>query len=208
MLSQVSGEPVGATGGRTRLLRASVLGAVSLLLASGAHVVGGGHLPGPGVLAVCSVLLGLVAAVVTARRCRFGVLGLLLVGQQALLHTLFTVAGSAAHVQLAATHHHGVPAPGVGVVATGPAMDMPGPSWAMWLAHAVATLATAWLLARGEAWLWRATERVVVAAGLRRTVHVRRAGAVLPGPAYVLPHHDAPGWHLAGPRGPPAVVAG
>jgi hypothetical protein len=206
MLSHVTGEAVGATTGRTRLLRASVLGGLSLLLASGAHVVGGGHPPGVGVLLVAATLLGMAAAVVTARRCRFGVLALLLAGQQALLHLLFTVASSAAPVHLAQTHHHAAPPSGAGLVA--PAMDMPGPGWVMWAAHAAATLATAWLLARGEAWLWRAAERVVVAAGLGRTVHVRRAALALPGTAYLLPRLDAPAWNLAGPRGPPAVVAG
>ena len=206
MLSQVTGRAVGATSGRARLLRASALGTASLLLASGAHLVGGGHLPGAGVLVVAAALLGLVAAVVTARRCRFGVLALLLAGQQALLHTLFTVAAGAAHVQLGTAHHAALPR-GPGLTAV-PAMDMPGPGWSMWAAHAVATLATAWLLARGEAWLWRAAERVVVAAGLAPTTHGRRTAAALPGLAYLLPHLDGPAWRLAGPRGPPAVAAG
>jgi len=214
MLSQVSARVVGPTGGRVRLARAGALGGGSLLLASGAHLVGGGSLPGPGVLLVAAAVLGLVATLLTARRCGFGVLALLLAGEQVLLHTLFTVASSATHVHLAAPAHHVGPlhAPGLTPEAlqaatAGPAMDMPGPGWLMWVAHVVATLATAWLLARGEAWLWRAAESVAVAAGLRCAVRVRRTAPATVPPAPALLRCLSPVWLVTGPRGPPAVVA-
>ncbi|WP_139209692.1 hypothetical protein [Microlunatus flavus] len=211
----MSGRAVGPTAGRVRLARATLLGGLSLVLASGAHVVGGGTLPGAGVLAVATVLLGLAAAVVTAHRCRFVVLALLLAGQQVLLHALFSVAGGAAHVHLAAGQHgpgHAAAVHGLDPTALhalgAPAMDMASPGWAMVLAHLVATLATAWLLARGEAWLWRAADSVAVAAGLRCSLRLRRSVAVVLVGAVSSRLRPDPSWLVAGPRGPPVVAAG
>ena len=70
-------------------------GATSLLLATGAHVLGGGSLPGVGVLLVAGMLLGLLAAVLTARRVRLPALLALLGVQQLALHELFGLAAAA-----------------------------------------------------------------------------------------------------------------
>ncbi|MGI8458431.1 MAG: hypothetical protein ACR2LI_10010 [Propionibacteriaceae bacterium] len=64
--------------GFLRGVRVVVLGGVSMLLASGAHLPGGGQLSSAGVVVVSGFVLGLVAAVVTARRCRLPVLLLVL----------------------------------------------------------------------------------------------------------------------------------
>lgn len=220
MLSSVSGRKAEPTSGRVRLLRAGLLGGLSLLLATGAHVAGGGTLPGAGVLTVAAVLLGLGAALVTARRCRFAVLAPLLSAQQVLLHILLGLAGGAAHVQMAPTVEHlgHLPAQGATATAldpgslyastTGSAMDMASPGFAMVLAHLAATLATAWLLARGEAWLWRAADSVTTAAGLRCTVRGRRAAAVVRVGDVASRRWECCAWLIAAPRGPPAVAAG
>ena len=170
------------TRGLTRQARVVVLGATSLALAAGAHLLGGGRLPSAGMLAVVAFLLGLSSVVLTARRCRFPVLLPVLVVQQALLHLLFDTASRAASGCSAAMsgmghglagHASAVPVLGAcpTVPASTPAMDsmasMPMPGWAMWAAHLSAVALTAALLARGEAWLWRVADAIVHASTAR-----------------------------------------
>ena len=187
-----------------RAVRVVVLGATSLLLATSAHAVGGGALPAPGVLAVTAIVLGLVAVPVTGRRCRAGVLLIVLGVQQSLLHLLFTSA--AAHpgcepIGLASAGHQ----LGAACAMNG-AMPMPnaGPSWAMILAHAAATVATAWLLARGEARLWRTAERAIRAAcsTLTHLLADDRPRLIIIGR---MSPWVAPAYALSAPRGPPAA---
>ena len=77
-------------------------------------------------------------------------------------------------------------------------------SWAMIVGHTAATVATAWLLGRGEAWLWRTAERAIRAALPTLTGRVAddRPGLIIVrrtspwvGPAYAV----------SAPRGPPAA---
>jgi len=192
-------------------VRVAALGGFSLLLATGAHLMGGGDLPTPTVLALAALLLGLAAAVVTARRCRFGALMAVLSVQQVLLHTLFELAAQPQScVQPAAgLGHAGVTDHMVAVcttVAHAPAMSAQA-GWLMWTAHLVATACTAWLLKRGEAWLWGLVDRVAAAAGLGRTRKRQRpAGRGLL--ASVVAQSAARTWRPARPRGPPGAVAG
>ncbi len=206
--------------GRWRVARVGVLGGLSLLLAAGAHVLGGGTLPGPGVLLVAALLLGLLATVVTVRRCRFGLLAGLLAVQQVALHELFSVAGAVractpgAPGGAALTHAGHATGHGAGlghVVATcvsdGMQMTTTVPGWVMVAAHLVAVLATAWLLARGEAWLWRALDRVADAAGLRRRPSTSAAVRDRAPASYVAASLGRLAYAVAAPRGPPAVPA-
>jgi len=188
-----------------RAVRVAVLGAASLVLATSAHIIGGGTLPSLGVLALTALVLGLVAVPLTRRRCRTGVLVAVLGVQQSLLHLVFTAVaeqrGCEPRDLLATAHQFGAAC----------AMDMPmgmpmtaaGASWPMILAHAAATAATAWLLARGEAWLWRAAEQVVRVAGttLTRSVANDRDQLVISRQMVVW---AAPAYAVAAPRGPPA----
>jgi hypothetical protein len=188
------------------MLRVGVLGGVSLGLAAVAHVVGGGRLPPPGVLSVAGLLLGLSAVTLTARRCRFRLLLPVLVIQQGLLHLLFEA--SATSTACALGGGVGMVHPG-GTLSCGPAgamASMSTPSWAMWIGHVTATVVTAWFLARGEAWLWRAARQIVQAAtaaptggGTRGRAPLEPAAptAGLSSPAIVSP---------AAPRAPPRVV--
>ena len=73
-----------------RAVRVAVLGAASLMLATSAHIIGGGTLPSLGVLTMTALVLGLVAVPLTGRRCRTGILVAVLGVQQFLLHLLFT----------------------------------------------------------------------------------------------------------------------
>ena len=196
------------TSGTVRFARAGVLGGLSLLLAVGAHVLGGGQVPAAGVLLVSALLLGLGAAVVTRRRCGPRLLVPLLMVQQVLLHELFSVAAAAGGCTSSAVVAHGGHLASVCVGGSGAAMAVAAPTWLMWSAHLLATVATAWLLARGEAWLWRAVDRVGAAAGLGRSTGVP-AGRVAPARTpLVVPTWTTTRWAPAGPRGPPVVVAG
>jgi hypothetical protein len=76
----------------------------------------------------------------------------------------------------------------------------------MWGGHLIATLLTAGLVARGEAWLWRVANRIVQAATAapagRREPTVTTA--VIPKPPKNL---RSPAVHApAAPRGPPRIV--
>jgi len=190
-----------------------VLGAASLLLATSAHIIGGGTLPSLGVLALTALVLGLVAVPLTGRRCRTGVLVAVLGVQQFFLHLVFTAVAEQRGCEpsglVAAAHQLGA-----ACTMTMPLnmplnmpMDVPmtaaGASWPMILAHAAATAATAWLLARGEAWLWRTAEQVVRVAGtiLTRSVPNDRDQLVMP---HQMAVWTAPAYAVAAPRGPPA----
>jgi hypothetical protein len=188
-----------------RAVRVAVLGAASLVLATSAHIIGGGTLPSLGVLALTALVLGLVAVPLTGRRCRTGVLVAVLGVQQSLLHLVFTAVAEQRGCEpsdLVSTAHQ---------LGAACAMDMPmgmpmpaaGASWPMILAHAAATAATAWLLARGEAWLWHTAEQVVRVAGttLTRRVANDRDQVVIPRQMVVW---TAPAYAVAAPRGPPA----
>ena len=188
-----------------RAVRVAMLGATSLLLATSAHTIGGGDLPGPGVLAVTAIVLGLVAVPLTGRRCRTGVLLAVLGVQQTLLHLLFSSAAADPVCQPsggmdAAVHQLGA------ACAMHSAMPMTGAgtSWTMIVAHAAATVATAWLLGRGEAWLWRTAEQAIRAALGTLTgrladdkPHLITVGRMSP--------WVAPAYALSAPRGPPAA---
>jgi hypothetical protein len=198
------------TSGVARLARVGVLGGTSMLLACAAHGLAGGRLPSAGVLAVAAILLGLVAVTVTARRCRPGLLLTVLSVQQVLLHLLFDAASTTGsdcrvvsvpggHAQL--SHAMTLCAPGAGMPADGSG----APSWAMWATHLAATVLTAWLLARGEAWLWRVADRIIAAAASPGPLRADRPAVVLPSAPTVIA--GAPAHSAAAPRGPPAPFA-
>lgn len=199
--------------GPARSLRVAVLGGSSLALAGAAHLAGGGALPGPGMLVVTGFLLGLVALTATARRCRFPVLLLLLAVEQLLLHVAFTAAAGAGSIctgLMPAGHQHtgGVAGTGCGPlphVAGAMAMPASMPSgWSMWAAHAGAVVATAWLLSRGESWLWRTADQIVRAATAAPSAELAPARLVaVTGTA--RPVACAAAYAPAAPRGPPEL---
>ncbi|SDR85159.1 hypothetical protein SAMN04488543_0615 [Friedmanniella luteola] len=189
--------------GPVRALRAGVLGTTSLGLALGGHLAAGGARPALTLLLVCAGLLGLTAVTATARRVRLPLLVPLLGVQQALLHLVFD-AGSGAAACGAVDQHAGHAAGAALSCAPGTvAMTMPG--WPMTLAHVLATLATAWLLLRGEDALWALADRAVRAAAAAPTRRRPRAVVrrVAPLPALVAVSALSP----AAPRGPPVPVA-
>ena len=84
------------TGGWARFARAGVFGGASLFLATAGHVVGGGALPGAGLLVLTAIGLALLSVTLTVRRLRFGVLLAALGLEQLLLHLLFHASTAAA----------------------------------------------------------------------------------------------------------------
>ncbi len=201
----MSAQSVAAMRPPWRAVRVAVLGATSLLLATSAHTFGGGDLPAPGVLAVTAIVLGLLAVPLTGRRCKTGLLLAVLGVQQTLLHLLFSSA--AAHPACeasgwaAAAHELGS---ACGMHAGMPMTDAGTTSWAMIIAHALATVATACLLGRGESWLWRTAERAIRAALGTLTGHLSddRPHLII---LERLSPWVAPAYAHSAPRGPPAA---
>lgn len=188
------------TGGWARLARAGVFGGASLFLATAGHVLGGGTLPGAGLLALTAVGLALVAVTLTARRLRFGVLLTALGVEQLLLHLLLHASTAASTCAAVAMPGHGMGATAGTVCGAGSAGTAGVP---MLLGHALAVLATAWLLARGERWLWSAVDRIHRATGTT-TARIRRPRPVVVDAVAVF-LVTARGV-LTGPRAPPVLI--
>lgn len=187
-----------------RAVRIAVLGGSSLALAVLAHIAGGGRLPASAVLAVTALVLGLVAVPLTMRRCRMRRLVPLLAAEQFAVHVLFSAAAAPPGCAAPAGSHHAVLVPCTsGAPVAADLTAAAGHGWGMWLGHAVAVVATAWLLARGEHWLWRVAARLVrLADPMRTSLTFGRAPAVAlaPAPAVVRADSGLPA------RGPPYQV--
>ena len=187
-----------------RAVRIALLGGSSLFLAATAHAAGGGVVPSAGVLAVLALLLGLAAVPLTVRRCRLRLLLPVLAVEQLGVHLALTAAAGPAHClqggPAGGTHHlllSGCTLDG----SVGTTAGSVSASATMLVGHLVAVAATAWLLARGEAWLWRAadqiaasTARLLADVGVAPAVAVVAVGAV---PGRWRPIAPLP------PRGPP-----
>jgi hypothetical protein len=183
------------TGGWARLARAGVFGGASLFLATAGHVVGGGTLPGAGLLALTAIGLALLSVTLTVRRLRFGVLLAALGLEQVLLHLLFHASTAAATCAAVAMPGHAMSSSAVCGTGTATAT-----SWSMLWGHAAAVLATAWLLACGERWLWGVADRLRRYAGAAPgRVRRPRPVAVAAISAFLSPTP----WVLTGPRAPP-----
>ena len=191
-----------------RFTRVSVLGGTSFVLAVVAHSAGGGHLPGVGVLAVAALVLGLVAVPLTTRRLRLPQLVAVLGVEQVLLHFVLAaaaaVAACAPHAANVAGHHQHTAIDSCAPVAGNPAAELIPSDWPMWAFHALALLATAWLLARGEAWLWRTADRIARAAFINSTGVTVRRPRQSPLPVLVLILTDS-AYSPTSPRGPPTI---
>ena len=195
-------------------LRAAMVATTILALAAAAHVVAGGQLPAPAILIAFLALTGLVSTAATRLKLNlFTMTGLLGAGQ-VVLHEAFSafsapIAGALtdAGTTGAGGHHAGgiplpVPADHLQLHALDSALAL-----SMLAGHALATLACALLLARGEDALWS------LAAWLRPLVQL--PAPVLPRPAAAPTQPLWPAESLPLPwrnlrrdcrRGPPAVV--
>jgi hypothetical protein len=167
------------TQGVTRIARAAAFGVATLTLATGAHVAAGGGTPSLMVLTGLSLPLIMAAMILTSRRCGpLALLGALAAAQVILHEALMTLsshgsgeiltaavnAQSAAHTmtfgQMSA-HSAATMGTAMGQMAGVPMADSGDWSVKMMAVHAVATIVTALLLARGEQALWQLVARLL-----------------------------------------------
>lgn len=195
-----------------RLFRTGLIGSVVLGLAAGGHLAGGGQLPPAAVLAaLCAVTMVPVAAL-TRFRLSFPALTGLIGAAQIWLHwALSALAAGASAVapqaQLSGHAGHAPEALSHEAVTVGAAAHSAVPDALMLAAHAVATLATALVLARGERALGVLTD------WLRPLLRQPEPACIIParapgacGIAAVLPP-ARPAMRLPSRRGPPAFAS-
>jgi hypothetical protein len=176
-----------------RLFRTGLISSTIVGLAAGGHLAGGGTLPAPAILAAVCALTVLSVAVLTKIRLSLPVLTVLLGAGQAWLHWAFHALSQGAHDGGAVLTGHGHHIAGVAVEPAVQAHAAAAGDGQMFAAHAVATIVTAVLLARGEKALW------LVTAWLRPLVR-------LPLP-FVLPVGVRPAWPTQQADAPPAAPA-
>ena len=144
---------VSPSRGALRFVRASAWAAAALGLSTGAHVVGGGALPSPGVAALIGVALLWFGLLLTQRRLGRVALTLSLGVSQVLLHAVLSAAEAGVASCAAVGSHHAA------VACAGGTTAMPHQtSTAMLLSHALAALLLALVLARGEDAVWRVAQ--------------------------------------------------
>jgi hypothetical protein len=146
-----------------------------------------------------TALLGVLGVAFTTRRRRLPALLGVLTAAQVVLHVILSLLdASASSCGLVAVGHHVATSPCDPSVPTG-SVTMAMPTLPMLAAHLAATAVTAWVLARGEAWLWRTLRGVLavplaVRIGATPRVWVFHRDAVRSSTRWARP--DAP-------RGPP-----
>ncbi|UKA63296.1 hypothetical protein [Arthrobacter sp. FW306-04-A] len=192
-------------------MRSGALAVAIVALAAGAHVLSGGALPVAPVLLAVLALTGLVTTLATRFKLGFPVIAALLGAGQLVLHEAFTAFGPLAVAAPGSpAHHMGVehlaPALGTGTMHLHE-LDTPL-SWLMLTGHAIATAASAFLLARGEQALWQLAAWLRPLLQLLRLVFRPDAGSsavAFSAPAVFIPR---PWRNLRqdSRRGPPAVV--
>ncbi|QDG89385.1 hypothetical protein [Pseudarthrobacter sp. NIBRBAC000502770] len=186
-----------------RLPRVIAFTAAMLTLAAAAHVVAGGALPHPAIMAgIVALVLAPVTILSKTKINAAAMLGLLASSQLGLHWAFDALSASVAFTPADGAHVHGsVPAS---------AALMPGheavPGALMLALHAAATVATALVLARGEAAVW------ALAAWLRPLVRILASLAIpewprLSAPAAVVIPFRWRNLRLPALRGPPAFHA-
>ena len=187
-----------------RFSRALAVTTASFSLAAGAHALAGGTLPAP------EILLGLLALalapvmILAQTKITAPVMMVLLGAGQLALHQAFDAfTVSAAFIPTASGHLHGQAV--AGTLASGPLMTghTAAPGALMLALHALATLATALILARGEAAVW------ALAAWLRPLVRLLAALVLpampeVPAPPVVFVPSRWRSLRLPARRGPPS----
>lgn len=197
-------------------LRSATVAATILTLAAAAHVLAGGQLPAPGILLAFLAFTGLVSTAATRLKLNLPAMGGLLGTGQVVLHEAFAAfsgpapSTAATGIQLPVHHPGAIAVPATIPVPTGHAQLHELDSVlavSMLIGHALATLACALLLAKGEDALWS------LAAWLRPLVQLLAPATPRPAPAPVLVSPAGPGVPLPWRnlrrdcrRGPPAVA--
>lgn len=189
-----------------RFPRAFAFTAAMFALAAGAHVLARGAMPQPAIFAGLFALVLLPVMVLAKFRVNSAVMAGLLIGGQLMLHEAFTtLSASTGFTPAAGTHAH--PTQPLTAAAYGPTPEhLHAPDTLMLVLHAVATVATALVLARGEAAVW------ALAAWLRPLIRILAAAFLpdwpqVPAPRHVMVVLRASFLRLPALRGPPRVAA-
>lgn len=201
MPTPLTSGPAGPSRGGLRVLRAGAVAGSVLALAAGAHVVGGGDLPGPALLLAVVVVLGAVTLLLAGRRFSWPVLTGLLGGGQLVLHELLD-ACSAQTVAVVPQGHHQTWVP----LAETASRAGSGTA-AMTLAHVAATAATTLLLLHGEHVLWSLWTWLRPLVRVLRTLLGPVAGPPARFPATTVPRPRSVVARRVRRRGPPGVPA-
>lgn len=137
-------------------LRSAAISLVIVLLATGAHVAGGGTLPTGPVLLALVALTSLAATLAARFKLNFTALASLLGSSQLALHEAFTALSPVTTAAQGTNHHLGAQSLGTVTEATTHGHEL-GTVFGvlMLIAHIVATVASAVILAKGEDALWQ-----------------------------------------------------
>ncbi|MBO1268678.1 hypothetical protein [Arthrobacter cavernae] len=194
-----------------RFLRACLISTATVALAAAAHTAAGGHLPDTHILALLAVLS--LAPVMLLSRYRLGLAAMtgILTTSQTALHLAFTaLAGTTGHCTGPGIpghgHHQAFAIPDcatAGDLVSGHLLaGLPGAS--MLAAHALATAATALLLAHGEATLWQLVAWLKPLAAILRPIDMPARARIrsLRSESVAVPH---PGLRIPALRGPPQL---
>ncbi|GAA1118000.1 hypothetical protein [Arthrobacter flavus] len=144
-----------------RLVRSSVTSAVVLALAAGAHVIGGGNLPAPLIVAVLGSATLMAVTVISKRALSLPALFLVLALGQWLLHHAFSLTSTTAACVTAPATHYAVQA--VNCMPNGAHGHPAAAHTDLWMLtlHGVAVAATGFMLHRGESALHQAASWLV-----------------------------------------------
>ncbi|WP_413249071.1 hypothetical protein [Sinomonas flava] len=192
-----------------RLSRAATVAGATVLLASAAHLAGGGRLPDPLVFFAILASTFLPTAWLCGKRLTPLTVLVLLGLEQLILHWAFAALSQAAatvpQFSPTAGHIHVLGAPASSEMAAA-RVHVHGDSPAMLAAHILATLAVALLLARAEDALW------ALLAWLRPLVRLLLLPALHPFPTVAAYAPQAlprlgPSLRLPSRRGPPVLAA-
>ncbi|WP_159704825.1 hypothetical protein [Arthrobacter sp. 18067] len=191
-------------------LRSGAISLVIVLLAAGAHVVGGGTLPTAPVLLALVALTALVATLATRFKLNLVAMAGLLGGGQLALHEAFTALTPITAIGPGANHHLGGESLSPGVdIATTHTHELGTAFGAMMLVgHVLATVASAVILTKGEDALWQLAAWLRPLFALPTLVFRPDAGAspVAPGTPDVFIPRPWRNLRQDSRRGPPAVV--
>ncbi len=190
-------------------LRSGAISLVIVLLAAGAHVIGGGELPAVPVLLALVALTGLAATLATRFKLNFTAMTALLGTSQLALHEAFTALSPVTATAPGNSHHAAESLNPLLYTAT-PHLHELGTTLgtAMFAGHILATIGSAVILAKGEAALWQLAAWLRPLVALPTLLFRPDAGAspiAVSTPDVFLPR---PWRNLRqdSRRGPPAVV--
>ncbi|MFW0771805.1 hypothetical protein ACLRGI_01380 [Paenarthrobacter nitroguajacolicus] len=138
-------------------LRSGAISLVVVLLAAGAHIVGGGELPTAPVLLALVALTALAATLATRFKLNVVTMAGLLGAGQLALHEAFTSLSPITTNVQGTNHHLGAEAlnPGLDIAATHTHELGTAFGTMMLVGHILATVASAMVLAKGEDALWQ-----------------------------------------------------